>query len=314
MTFTFAMLFLLALYSAPAKAFGGVAGNAFETPHAIVFYHPGNEALAETVGNALEFAHGSVAEDLGYPANKITAYIYDSGEEMVDGLMTVLGYDRREAELIAKVGISAVTKNTFHLHPKAKTWPAKIFWHYVVHEYAHGLTEDRYGTEPALSARWLYEGLGEYEGHRSVEAKYPNFEERWSRSRYKLVFKALVFGDLFRLANLSGIDQWYANIARSWRTWDLQYAQAYVAVRYIVDEYGIERLKAVLAEISAGLPIEAAIEKVLGVSLSWLELSLVAYLLVKGMTELYVSYAVALFTIFASLVVAVPVFIRYRKR
>ena len=197
------MLFLLALYSAPAKAFGGVAGNAFETPHAIVFYHPGNEALAETVGNALEFAHGSVAEDHGDPANKITAYIYDSGEEMVDGLMTVLGYDRREAELIAKVGMSAVTKNTFHLHPKAKTWPAKIFWHSVVHEYAHGLTEDRYGAEPALSARWLYEGLGEYEGHRSVEAKYPNFEERWSRSRYKLAFKALVFGDLFRLANLS---------------------------------------------------------------------------------------------------------------
>jgi hypothetical protein len=142
-----------------------ISGNYvfMQTPHAQIVYHPTDEELAKTTGEAFEFSYRMVEEDLGLPNGSLTIYIYNSSEEMVNGLMTILGYDRKKATLLAKIGVSPSTKHTMHINSKAKAW-GPFFWHILAHEYTHGLTEEKYGMKLTSSARWLYEGLESMKG------------------------------------------------------------------------------------------------------------------------------------------------------
>jgi hypothetical protein len=267
-----------------------------ETPYAIIFYPLQGESTAKEIASALEFAHHSLADDLGFPTGKVRVYIYSSSEEMVYGLMKILGYDRKEAEVVARVGISAYTKTTMHVHLRTKTWGPTL-WHAVVHEYAHGLAEERYGVTLLSSARWLYEGLGEYEAWRALRLKLKDFEAKWSKARLKLAFKALIFGKLPRLESISTQAQWYENMIAGRQSWDIQYAAAYAAVRYIVDQQGFEMLQRLLEEIKKGSSFRQAVQKSLGISAVRFEFGFRTSLFIKGVLELYAFYTAVLFSI-----------------
>ena len=286
---------------------------AMHAAHATILYHPGNAELANTVAEVFEFAYAALGPELGYPKGNITIRIYDSTEEMAAGLMAVLGYERPKAELIAMVGISPNTRSTMHLHARTKHW-GPYLWHGLTHEYAHGLVEQGYGAGVATSARWLYEGLGDYAAERALKPKLGEFETAWSRSRFRLAFKALVRRDLFPLERVTTEEQWLGNIAKNRYTWDVEYAQAYAAATYLVERYGFDGLRRVLEGIEAGLSCQAAMEKGLGVSLPEFGAASQAFILRRGMAGLWMSRTAGLTLLGGSMVVAALLLLRAHRR
>ena len=237
-----------------------------ETPPATISHDPDDQDVAGTVAEALELAGRALGPRWGDAGPRLRVYVHHSTETMVDGLMTTLAYDRAKAELLAMIGISPSSKHVLHVHAKTRRWGQSL-WHAVVHEYAHGLVEERYGMTPALSARWLYEGLGDHEAHQAVRARFPEFEERWRRSRLRVAREAESSGTWLPLARLATEDEWSTSIRKGRVTWDLQYAQAYAAVAYLVEQYGLDGLKTLLARLATGASLDDAMGDVLGTPL-----------------------------------------------
>lgn len=207
--------------------------------------------------------------------------------------MTILGYPRKDAEAVAKAGFSPFTGNTLYINSRAEKL-GRVFWHVVVHEYAHGMAEERYGLVLPNSARWLYEGLGEFEANRTLRTKFEAFEEARATSRFKVAFKALLFFKLFQFKNILAQDDWFANIANSPERWDIQYAQAYTAVDYLITNYGFDNFAALLTEVKNGRSVEEGMQKVFGLSPLRFELQYYAFMLLKGLFGFYVHYTLVL--------------------
>ncbi|HEX9142743.1 MAG TPA: hypothetical protein VGA09_00630 [Candidatus Binatia bacterium] len=269
----------------------------FETPVARIHSNAQHEELIKATGEALEFARHSLGNPAGFPSKIIEVYLYDSEPQMAEGLMAILGYPRENAQLVAKVGFSALTSNTLHINSRAEKW-GLLFWHVVVHEYAHGMAEERYGMVLPNSARWLYEGLGEFEANRVLSGKFEAFEEAYARSRFKVAFKALLFFKLFQFKNIVAQDDWLANIANSRERWDIQYAQAYTAVDYLITNYGFDNFAALLTEVKNGRSVEEAMQKVVGLSPLRFEIQYYWFMLRTGLFGFYVRYTLALAAIF----------------
>jgi hypothetical protein len=210
------------------------------------------------------------------------------------------------------IGVSPSTGSTMHFHAKTRRW-GPFLWHAVAHEYAHGLAEQSYGAGVATSARWVYEGLGEYAAEQALKPKLREFETAWSRSRLKLAFKALIRRNLFPLEKITTEEQWLANIAKSRYTWDVQYAQAYVAATYLMERYGFDGLRRVLGGIKNGLSCHDAMEKGLGVSLAEFDRGLQVFILRRGLAELWRAHTAGLFLIVGSMVVAALFLLRKRR-
>ena len=286
--------------------------SVFETPVARIHSNGEHEEFVKTTGEALEFARQSLGSPAGFPQNRINVYIYDSEQHMADGIVVTLGYSREVAQVIAKVGFSAVTGNTLHIHSRSEAWGYLLFWHVIVHEYAHGMAEKRYGTLLPDSARWLYEGFGEFEANRVLSRKFAEFEKTHAQSRFKLAFKALLFFKLFHFKNILALEDWLANIAHSRERWTIQYAQAYTAVHYLITSYGYDNFAALLADIKNGDSVEEAMRKVFGLSPLRFELQYYWFMLRMGLFGFYLSYTLALAAIVFLLSVAVLVMLKGR--
>lgn len=283
-----------------------------ETPVARIHANGEHEQLVKTTGEALEFARESLGNPAGFPQHKIEVHIYDSEQQMADGIMATLGYSRNDSQVIAKVGISSLTSNTLHIHSRTETW-GFLFWHAIVHEYAHGMAEERYGMVLPNSARWLYEGLGEFEANRTLSRKFPAFEETYERSRFKVAFKALLFFKLFQFKNILAQEDWVANIANSRERWDIQYAQAYTAVNYLITSYGFDKFAALLTDIKNGRSAKEAMEKVFGLSPLRFELQYCWFVLRMGLFGFYVRYTLALAAIFFLLSLGLLLLLKRRR-
>lgn len=231
---------------------------------------------------------------------------------MTEGLMTTLGYPRHEAEAVAKTGFSPFTGNTLHINSRAEKW-GRLFWHAVVHEYAHGMAEARYGMVLPNSARWLYEGLGEFEANLALSRKFAAFEEAYARSRFKVALKALLLFKLLPFKNILDQDDWFANIANSRERWDIEYAQAYTAVDYLITNYGVSNFAALLTQVNNGQSVGAAMQKVFGLSPLRFELQYYVFMLAKGFFGYYVRYTVAFAAIFVFLSLALLLLLKRRR-
>ncbi len=285
--------------------------SVFETPLARIHFNGEHRELVKATGEALEFARQSLGNPEGFPPRKIEVYLYESEPQMAEGLMAILGYPRKDAEAVAKAGFSPFTGNTLHINSRAEKWGA-FFWHAVVHEYAHGLAEERYGMVLPSSARWLYEGLGEFEANRALSRKFATFEESYVRARFKIAFKALLFFKLFQFKNILAQDDWFANITNSRERWNVQYAQAYTAVDYLITNYKLDNFAAVLTDIKNGHSVEEAMKRVFGLSARRFEIQYYWFMLGKGLFGFYLRYTVALAAIFVLLSIALLLLLKRR--
>ncbi len=291
-------LWLLLFGLADTAVFGAKAGATAElaeldTEHATIRYPPEKEHLARELGEAFESGSKVVGEDLGYLSNRVTIYVYRMRQEMAEGAVAILGRNRSEAEGIARAGISDRDRDAILVIGSADAWGDNL-WLVIAHEHAHGLTTERFGPALANSARWIFEGLGEYEGLGALETKSPEAARAYRTWRLKVAFKALVTGRLPGLEEIADRAVWFDNINTDFPKWDRQYACAYLTVDYLIRKYGFQKFSEVLKETGGGVPYGTAITQVLGTSPRRLELRIRTSLAATGLFDLYPLYTATL--------------------
>ena len=144
----------------------------------------------------------------------------------------------------------------------------------ITHEYVHLLLDEEYGDRDIPA--WLNEGLAEY-----FEYELALDDPRSDRSRRSMYYSADLAsanaqaGTLFALRSLESRRDWNA---RSGDEVQLQYAQAHMAVRYMVETYGVRKVTDVIGRLSQVTNLERAIQQATGISYAVLEQRIVEYL------------------------------------
>ncbi len=131
----------------------------------------------------------------------------------------------------------------------------------LVHEYVH-LIFDALANERTLPA-WLTEGLSVYyEFDITLSGPRANASQRQQFRAADLARAAAQQGTLFSLIDLDSQADWNARSDQDQIA--LQYAEAYMAVRYLNETYGLLSGKRAVEEIGRGSSLRQAIETVTG--------------------------------------------------
>ena len=263
---------------------------------ASIFYHSKDEMHATRILEIFDEAKLLVAKQLPNSNSKVKVYLYGSSDEMAQGVKTILRYNPMEIKAVIKVGITEQSNNTLHLHPKTAKWGSHLT-HAIVDEHIHGVLQEKYGTGPSISATWIEEGLTSYLAHEVLAGKLGDFEDTFPESRFKVAFKALVFGKLPQLDEVSTRSQWYNNINESYESWNNQYALAYFIVSHLVSNYGFESVLDILTDVGKGLSYKDSMENVTGTALDDFEHTMRVSLLYTGFFHLYIKYTVIILAI-----------------
>ena len=138
----------------------------------------------------------------------------------------------------------------------------------LVHEYVH-LVFDKLANGQRLAA-WLAEGLsGYYEYEIALSGPRPNATLLRQFSAGVEARAAAQAGNLFPLASLDHRSDW--NNRAGEEQISLQYAETYMAVRYLNETYGPLAAKETVDEIGRGFGLPDSIEFVTGLELSVFE-------------------------------------------
>jgi len=169
----------------------------------------------------------------------------------------------------------------------------KSLYELTRHEYAHLALADRFG--PVRPPRWLDEGL----------AMYTAFEWSWTNSF--ALSRAVAFGgllDLNKIERLNGLDQ---------NTAETAYAQSYVAIKYLLDTYGVESLNILIDSLARNVPIDRAMMAATGSNLAGYEKEYLNYLKSRyNLLTLFID--MSYLWLILAIVVVIGFVLRYRKR
>ena len=138
----------------------------------------------------------------------------------------------------------------------------------LTHEYAHHVFDglSRSQTIPA----WLTEGLAEYyEFYVAESSPRPHASELREYATADLAQAAAQEGGLFTLEELASQSDWNS---RAGDGVSLQYAQAYMTIRFLTETYGPLAGKDLVVQIGDGLDISDALVAVTGLDLTVFEL------------------------------------------
>ena len=161
------------------------------------------------------------------------------------------------------------------------------------HEYSHLLLHKRTGLK--RSPRWLDEGL----------AMYISFEWGWSDNL--AMSRAGTFGQFLSLREIENLNRFKSPKAQ------IAYAQSYLAVEYLIREYGSNTLNILLDNIALGKSMDEAMNNSIGGSYKEFEKEYRDYLSERyNLSSLFMD--TSYFWIAMALVVVVAGFMRYRKR
>ncbi|MBI4198912.1 MAG: hypothetical protein HY535_00340, partial [Chloroflexi bacterium] len=138
----------------------------------------------------------------------------------------------------------------------------------LIHEYVHLLVEE---LAPRASVpAWLNEGLATYlDIHVRADFGASLAAQRERYRRADAARKALATNALLPLSRLVSQRDWNAETDRERAS--LQYAEAYMAVRYLLERFGNQAAALIIGEMAKGASFEAAFQRVTGVSLSSFE-------------------------------------------
>ncbi len=163
----------------------------------------------------------------------------------------------------------------------------------LAHEYAHLVVAHRSGFHSV--PRWYDEGVAML------------VSTEWSWSDNLAMGKAAVFGEFIPLSKIEMVNRFNQSQAQ------VAYAQSYLAVKYLIDNYGGSALKRFLDAVSVGASLDDALMASCGASSQEFENEFrehlrLRYNIVTLFTDtMYLWIALAL-------IVLVGVFLRYRKR
>lgn len=216
-----------------------------ETPHFIVKYTEPDADMADMVATAAEAAFAPVTGALNYtPGGKTLILIYPDRESMQKaygwaGDASAMGF--YWGGVIQVLSPKAWMKNAQSTEEFITTGP-------IAHEYTHLVLD--YLARGNYS-RWFTEGLAQY-----MEYRLNGYE--WITAGNRLT------GQLYTMEELRSDFDELPNQA-------LAYRQSLAAVRYIAEVYGDAKLGQVLSYLQAGVKVDKAIEKSLGLDAATFE-------------------------------------------
>ena len=209
-----------------------------ETPHFVIKYTENDADMADMVAKAAEAAYEPVTGALNYaPRGKTLILIYPDRQSMKQaygwaGDASAMGF--YWGGVIQVLSPKAWMKNPQSTEEFITTGP-------IAHEYTHLVLD--YMARGNYS-RWFTEGLAQY-----MEYRINGYE--WITAGNQLT------GQLYTMDALTADFDELPNQA-------LAYRQSLAAVRYIAEVYGDAKLGQVLHYLQAGVKVDKAIEKTLG--------------------------------------------------
>ena len=224
--------------------------------------------LATDLQAHLSFAIGAIRERLGLSTAQIPDLYLVWGRENLRKTMAALGL-----ELGWEGGFFWRRPPHDGIYGQVDSFRSSVL-RLITHEYVHLLLDEEYGDRNIPA--WLNEGLAEY-----FEYELALDDTRSDRSRRSMYDSADLAsanaqaGTLFTLRSLESRRDWNA---RSDDQVQLQYAQAHMAVRYMVETYGVRKVTDVIGRLSQVTNLERAIQQATGISYAVLEQRIVEYL------------------------------------
>ncbi|HWR41660.1 peptidase MA family metallohydrolase [Sporomusa sp.] len=210
-----------------------------ETPHFVIKYTENDADMVDMVANAAEAAYDPVTAALNFaPGGKALILVYPDRQSMKKaygwaGDASAMGF--YWGGVIQVLSPKAWMKNSQSAEEFITTGP-------IAHEYTHLVLD--YLARGNYS-RWFTEGLAQY-----MEYRINGYE--WVTAGNQLT------GKLYTMDELSGDFDELPNQA-------LAYRQSLAAVRYIAEVHGDAKLSQVINYLKAGVTVDKAIEKTLGV-------------------------------------------------
>ena len=163
----------------------------------------------------------------------------------------------------------------------------------LIHEYTHLVVHDMSGFYSP--PRWFDEGM----------AMFVSME--WSWSDNLAMNRAAVFGDLLPLGHISKLNRFGHGKAQ------VAYAESYLAVKYMYDNYGARSLRVYLDRIASGGTPSQALMASTGANALEFEQEFHKHL-TKRFNIMMLFMDTMFFWVGLSIVVIIGVFLRYRKR
>ena len=138
----------------------------------------------------------------------------------------------------------------------------------LTHEYIHHVF-DSLANDQTLPA-WLTEGLSKYyEFDTALSGSRPDASQLRQFTSSDLARAAAQTGALFSLATLESQTEWNARTDSDELA--LQYAEAYMAVRYLIETYGLLAGKDLVETIGLGVGLSVSLKTVTGLDLGVFE-------------------------------------------
>lgn len=222
------------------------------TPHYVIKYDPVDSAYAEMVGEAAEDAYGEVTQVFDrQPARKTTIIIYPDSSSLAQSF----GWDKNEKALgvywggtIRILSPGAWLKGDDIKAEFSQQGP-------MVHELTHLLVDD---ITRGNYNRWWTEGIAQYVEKRTTGFEFSNpFNDPQDMQYYHFTTLTRRFDKL---------DQAVA------------YWQSLKAVEFISEEYGEDKLYAILESLGQQNTLDQAIYQTLGIDMNTFEQEFVQYI------------------------------------
>jgi len=210
-----------------------------------LYWYKGDDSFAKELMKATQGALTKLVEDTGAELEKpVSIYIYANSQDLRGSM--IFPQEWTGGVAFTRYGIIAIgiEPNVYDLD-----WGKRVIAHELTHLVIHQVTFNPYNDLPT----WLDEGLA------------MNAEGELQSSFVAALNKADAENTLITVRSLSSPFSAYADESL------LAYAQSYMILKYLVDEYGREKMFELLNTFRQGSGYDEALEKVYGFDMDGLD-------------------------------------------
>jgi hypothetical protein len=218
---------------------GGAGGSGAMT----LYWYAGSDSFAQELMDICEDGLASLTQDIGtYPEKPIKIYVYQSTSDLRGAM--VFSQEWTGGVAFIDFGIIAIS-----ISPSQLEWGKRALVHELTHLVVHQATFGPYGQLPL----WLDEGLSTYnEGELD-----PDLQASLNR--------AVSEGTLVSVRTLCSPFSAYTDKAR------LSYAESYSLVKYLLDNYGQDKMLDFLTTLKQGSTYDEALTEIYGFDIDGLD-------------------------------------------
>jgi hypothetical protein len=211
--------------------------------------------VGEAVG--LAWREAPRASGLPLPEQAIPVYVVRNREAFLQGAANDNG--PAESSPVCSARLSPPAERAIVCNTAAVASAEKAL-DYLTHELVHHLIQGNLRARRAVPT-WYHEGLAEAVMHEVLSVHAPEYARRDQGEREQAIVRAARAGKLLQLAALEGGRDWAAV-----EDTDLAYAQARLAVQWLIERHGMERVVQVVRQTESAGSFDRAFERAFGSS------------------------------------------------